>query len=136
MDMSPFGFSVRLVRKDGNMFTKSRSLLLAASLIAAPMATAMAQQNNPTGNMGSNKSVTASPGTADSHSASGMNTGDAGARSTASPTYGSNNTTAPGATGRTVVPGSTSSQASSSTGTAHQQTGSSSAGGGAGGDAK
>jgi hypothetical protein len=113
------------------MFTKSRSLLIAAGLIAAPMAFTMAQTTNPTGNMGSNKSVTATPGTADSHAASGMNTGDAGARNTATPGYGTSmNNTKPGATGRTVVPGSTSSQASSSAATANQRTGSSGGSGG------
>jgi hypothetical protein len=118
------------------MFIKSRSLLLAASLIAAPLAVAVAQQNNPTGNMGSNNSATASPGTADSHAASGMSTGDAGARSTATSPYrgSASNSTMSGATGQTVVPGSTSSQASSSYGTAQQRTGSGGGSGGGSGD--
>ena len=117
------------------MFLKSRSLLLAASLVAVPLATAMAQQNNPTGNMGSNRSVTASPGTADSKAASGVNTGDmSGSHNTGASNYGGSgmSSTTPGATGKTVVPGSTSSQASSERGTVQQQTGGT-AGGTAGG---
>jgi hypothetical protein len=100
-------------------------VLLATTLMAAPLATALAQPNNPTGNMGSNNSVTASPGTADSKAVSGMNTGDAGSHSTATGNYSGSaaNPTNPGATGRTVVPGSTSSQASSSAGTVEQKTG-------------
>ncbi|MEA2740233.1 MAG: hypothetical protein QOH05_3540 [Acetobacteraceae bacterium] len=113
------------------MFSKSRSLLLAATLMAAPLATAMAQQNNPAGNMGSNNSVTATPGTADSKSMSGMNTGDAGSRGAAMSNYGgsSTNNTAAGSTGHAVVPGSTSSQADASSGTAQQKTGSQTTGG-------
>jgi hypothetical protein len=114
------------------MFSTSRSLLLAATLLIAPVGTALAQQNNPTGNMGSNRSVTASPGTADSKGASGMNTGDTGTHATGTSNYGSSamNSTAPGATGKTIVPGSTSSQANSSTGTAAQKSGGASDGGG------
>jgi hypothetical protein len=114
------------------MFHKTQSLLLASTLLIAPVATAMAQQNNPTGNLGSNRSATASPGTADSKAGSGMTTGDVGTKSTGTGNYGSSamSTTAPGATGRTVVPGSTSSQASSSTGTVEQKTGGSTGSGG------
>jgi hypothetical protein len=91
----------------------------------------MAQSNNPTGNQGSNSSVTASPGTADNGAVSGMHTGDAGATRTTTSNYGGSamNPTAPGATGQTVVPGSTSSQASSSAGTSEQQKGAQTAGG-------
>lgn len=111
------------------MVSKSYSLLLAAALMAAPMAVAMAQQN-PTGNMGSNRSAAASPGTADDRAVSGMNTGDVGTRGTGTSNYSSSamNSTAPGATGRTVVPGSTSSQASAASGTSDQKTGSTSGG--------
>ncbi len=59
------------------MFTKSGSLLLAASLMAAPLGAALAQ-SNPTGNLGSNKSTTAAPRTADSKSKSGLNTATPG----------------------------------------------------------
>jgi hypothetical protein len=113
------------------MFSKSRSLLLASTLLIAPVATAMAQQNNPTGNMGSNRSVTASPGTADNKPASGMNTGDNSTRTTGTSNYGgaAMNSTTPGATGKTVVPGSTSTQADSSRGTANQKSGGSNSGG-------
>jgi hypothetical protein len=95
------------------------------------MATATAQTNNPAGNMGSNRSATASPGTADNQAASGMHTGDLDSPRAATGNYSSSamNSTAPGATGRTVVPGSTSSQAGSSKGTAEQQTGSQTSGG-------
>jgi hypothetical protein len=103
----------------------SKSILLAATLIAVPMAAAMAQQNNPAGNQGSNRSVTASPGTADSKAASGMSTGDANSRTTGTSNYSGSamSSTAPGATGKTVVPGSTSSQANSANGTMEQKTG-------------
>jgi hypothetical protein len=109
------------------MFSQSRLLLLATGLMAASMATAVAQ-SNPAGNLGSNNSVTASPGTADSPAVSGMNTGDAGSRGTATSNYSGSamNGSAPGATGQTVVPGTTSSQASSAAGTDQQQTGSTS----------
>jgi hypothetical protein len=112
------------------MNTKTGSALLAAALLAASLGTAMAQQNNPTGNLGSNQSITASPGTADSKAASGMNTADSGSRNPNPSNYSgsSMSSTAPGATGKTIVPGSTSSQASASSGTAEQKTGS--AGGG------
>lgn len=120
------------------MSWKSRSFLLASTLLIAPVATAMAQQNNPTGNMGSNRSVTAAPGTADSKAASGMSTGDVGTHATGTSNYGGSamNSTTPGATGKTVVPGSTSSQASSAAGTANQRSGTatgSGEGGGGGG---
>ncbi len=115
------------------MFSTSRSLLLAATFIATPMAFASAQQNNPTGNMGSNRSVTASPGTADSKAASGLNSGDVNAHRTTGGNYAGSatNSTKPGATGRTVVPGTSSSQANSASGTAGQKTGTTTSGGGA-----
>jgi hypothetical protein len=117
--------------KDQAMASIPRSLLLAASLMAAPMTNAIAQQNNPAGNMGSNNSVTASPGTADTTAASGMSTADVGSRSTTTSNYAGSemNSTTPGSTGRTVVPGSASSQASSSSGTNEQKTGTTSGGG-------
>jgi hypothetical protein len=110
------------------MIMSSRTLLVAAGLMAMPLAapmTALAQQNNPTGNLGSNRSATASPGTADSKAASGMNTGDVGSKGAGANSYGgaATNPTTPGATGQAVVPGSTSSQANASSGTAEQKTG-------------
>ena len=113
------------------MVSKSRSLLLAAALMAAPLATAMAQQNNPSGNLGSNHSATASPGTADNKGAPGVSTADMGSRGTTTSNYApSMNNTSPGATGHKVVPGSTSSQAGSSSGTVEQKAGSQNTGGG------
>jgi hypothetical protein len=93
------------------------------------MTAAMAQQNNPTGNMGSNNSVTATPTTGGSpppgvSTPPGMSTTDTGVRGTAGNYSGSAmSSTTPGATGHTVVPGSTSSQASSAAGTVEQKTG-------------
>jgi hypothetical protein len=113
------------------MLNKSRSFLLAAALLAAPVATAMAQQNNPAGNLGSNRSATATPGTADNSAASTMTTGDAGAHGPSANTHGgaATNHNVPGATGHTVVPGSNSSQASSAPSTARERTGSTTSGG-------
>jgi hypothetical protein len=113
------------------MFSKSRSLLMAATLMAVPLATAVAQQNNPAGNMGSNRSVTASPGTADNSAASRMTTGDHSARGTMTNSYGGPTTSnaVPGATGHTVVPGTNSSQAGSAPATVQEKTGTVSSGG-------
>lgn len=113
------------------MLLKTRPLLLAATLIAVPMAASIAQQNNPAGNLGSNKSVTATPSTTqDSKSNPGMNTGDAGSHATATGNYSGTamSRSVPGATGHSVVPGTTSSQASASSGTAAEKTGSQAAG--------
>jgi hypothetical protein len=112
------------------MHFKSRSLLLAAGLMAVPLATAMAQQD-PTANLGSNRSVTATPGTADNSAVSTMTTGDSAARGTMTNTYGgsSTNNPTPGATGHTVVPGTMSSQASSAPATVQEKTGGTSADG-------
>jgi hypothetical protein len=104
------------------MVSKSRSILLATGLMAFYSAAAIAQSNNPAGNMGSNNSATASPGTADSKPARGMNTGDAGSAPVAR-SNAATNSNAPGGTGTTVVPGSNSSQAGSAAGTAEMKTG-------------
>jgi hypothetical protein len=120
----------RLVRKGGNMNLKSRWLLLAATLMTVPMTNAMAQQNNPAGNMGSNRSVTATPGTADSRAGSGMNTADMGSHGTTTSNYApSMNNPTPGETGHSVVPGSGSSQAGSAAGTVEQRAGQQTGGG-------
>ena len=113
------------------MLNKSRSFLLVTALLTAPLATAMAQPNNPTGNLGSNRSATAAPGTADNGAASTMTTGDSGARTTSTNTYGGAATSrnVPGATGHTVVPGNNSSQASAASSTAQERTGSTAGGG-------
>jgi hypothetical protein len=111
------------------MFLQPRSLLLAAALMAGSMTVAIAQ-SNPAGNLGSNNSATASPGTADSKSMSGMNTADAGSPHNPAGNYsGSGINSAPGATGKTVVPGSTSTQASNSKATTDQRQGPQTSGG-------
>jgi hypothetical protein len=129
--LSPPRHFRRFIWKDAFMLFKSRSLLIAAGLIAVPLAAAMAQ-NAPTTNPGSNRSVTASPGTADNKDASNLTTGDANAHSTMTNTYGGSNmnNATPGATGRTVVPGTTSSQASSAPSTMQEKTGVGTSGGG------
>ena len=68
----------------------SRSLLLAATLMAAPVAVAMAQTSAPSANMPSSSSTT-----------------------TTKPSPSATNPNVPGATGQTVVPGSNSSMADS-----------------------
>jgi hypothetical protein len=106
----------------------SHAILLTASFfLASPLVTAMAQSNNPTGNLGSNNSVTASPGTADSKPLSGMNTGGSSPSGAVNQSSAAMNSNTPGGTGTTVVPGSTSSQSGSAAGTAETKTG---AGGG------
>jgi hypothetical protein len=85
------------------MTSISRSLLLSAALMAAPLAGAIAQQNNPAGNYGSNRSATAAPGTADSKPMSGMNTGDAGPGDANSAAARSGSGMTPGNAGRTLV---------------------------------
>jgi hypothetical protein len=94
--------SLRLVRKDNTMITKARSLLLAATLMAAPIA-AMAQPtpavNNPSA---SGTSTTAQPSYGANPSSPNMNSSSA-----------ATDPNVPGATGQTVVKGSTSSMAGS-----------------------
>lgn len=106
------------------MALKFCSALLMAGLMAVGSTVAMAQADSPSGNLGSNRSITAAPGTADSKAMSGVNTGDAGLRTNPS-NYGGSamNRTTPGATGKTIVPGDRSSQAGAAAGTAEQKTG-------------
>ena len=106
------------------MASLSRSLLMSAALLAAPLTGAMAQPNNPAGNYGSNRSMTATPGTADSKTGSGMTTGDVHSRGAMDSYSGaaSNPRTAGGTAGRTVVPGTNSNQANAATGTANART--------------
>jgi hypothetical protein len=105
-------------------------VLLSAVLFAAPLTGAMAQDSNPTGNYGSNRSMTASPRTADNKTQSGMNTGDAHAGGSMGSYSGSaSNPRTPGGTGRSVVPGSNSSQASAAPGAANTQAGGTGGGG-------
>jgi hypothetical protein len=99
-----------------------RSLLLSAALLAAPLTGALAQ-TNPAGNYGSNRSVTAAPGTADNRAAPGMSTADEHSSGAAGSYSGKAlNPRTPGATGRTVVPGSNSSQASAAAGSSNTRT--------------
>jgi hypothetical protein len=99
----------------------ARLLVLAVSLVAIPLVGALAQ-NNPTGNLGSNKSVTASPGTADNKAASGIDTGDVNAKHTR-PKRVARNSSTPGGTGKTVVHGDKSTVKGDTAGTAEQKTG-------------
>jgi hypothetical protein len=110
------------------MTLHSRSFILAASLVAMPLVGALAQNTNPAGNYGSNQSITASPGTADSKAASGMNTADSNATPSAIPPGATSNYT-PGATGRTIVPGSNSTVAGATPGSQTEKTGTDSGGG-------
>jgi hypothetical protein len=106
------------------MTSMLRNSMLAAAIFAVPLA-ASAQSNNPTANLGSNKSVTAAPQTADSQSST-MRTGDANATPPAHSTAAQNPHIA-GATGKTVVPGTTSTVAGDRPSTANAKTGSSTA---------
>ena len=107
---------------------QTRFLFVAAALAVAPVAAAVAQ-SNPTGNLGSNQSVTAAPGTADNKAASGMNTAGVNAMPAVSSAAAVNSAT-PGGTGKTVVPGSNSSVAGDRAGTAATKTGTTSTPGG------
>ncbi len=83
-----------------------RFLLVASCLIAAPMAGALAQ-SNPTGNLGSNQSITASHGTVDKKGPSEMSTSGVNAVPR-TPSAAAMNRRTPGGTGTTVVRGSSS----------------------------
>jgi hypothetical protein len=95
-----------------------RTTMLAAAMIATPFM-AFAQSNNPTANMGTNKSSTA-PST--SAPAAGMTSADTNATTT-SPTGAAMSPRVPGATGQTVVPGSNSTVAGDRPATANSKTG-------------
>jgi hypothetical protein len=100
----------------------SRALLLFSALLAAPVTSTMGQ-SNPTGNYGGNRSMTATPGTADGMAGSEVKAGDNRADATQGSYAGStSNARMPGGTGRTVVPGSNSSQASVAAGTVRMRT--------------
>lgn len=103
------------------MSSTLRTAMLAAAILASPL-TAFAQSNNPTGNLGSNSSVTATAPTANSHAVSGVNTADANANAKM-PTAMEKSPVVPGATGRTVVPGSNSTVAGDRAGTVDTKTG-------------
>lgn len=110
----------------------SKSIILTAIIMAVPASWALAQPTNPSGNQGSNLSVTATPGTADSAAASPMHTADvdaAGSHGTRMPSMGATDPTKPGATGQTVVPGDNSSVAGTASATRNTQTGGAGGGG-------
>jgi hypothetical protein len=111
------------------MTSMLRNSMLAAAIFAAPL-TAFAQSNNPTANLGSNKSTTATPPTADTRSST-LHTGDANATPHA-PGAAAQNPHVPGATGKTVVPGTTSTVAGDRSSTANAKTGSSATSDGSG----
>jgi hypothetical protein len=96
------------------MISKSRWLLLAAALIAAPMGAAMAQQSTTSGNSTYNNSPKAAPNSPRMDSSSAAT-----------------NPHVPGATGQTVVPGSSSSMAGSHRVDPNPNSASTTAGGGA-----
>lgn len=98
-----------------------RFLALAASLAAIPFAAALAQ-SNPTGNLGSNTSATASPGTADDKAASGLHTADVNAAHPLT-TSAAKNYNPPGRTSRTAVHGTKSTVAADRAATTEQKTG-------------
>jgi hypothetical protein len=114
------------------MISIPRMLLLSAALMAAPMAGAMAQ-SNPAGNYGTSNAATATLGTAGNPAASGMNTGDMGARNTTGNNLGMTSNT-PGAPSAHANSGLSTynSNTTSLPPTAHSQTGGGGMGGGAG----
>jgi hypothetical protein len=111
------------------MTSMLRNSMLAAAIFAAPL-TAFAQSNNPTANLGSNNSATATPTTVDSPS-SRLHTGDANATPPMSGTA-VQNPHVPGATGKAVVPGTMSTVAGDRPSTANAKTGASAASDGSG----
>jgi hypothetical protein len=88
--------SGQFLRKDETMISKTRSSLLAAALIAAPMGAAMAQQGTTSGSQPYNNSPRAAPNSPQMNNSSAAT-----------------DPNVPGATGQTVVPGSSSSMAGS-----------------------
>ena len=111
------------------MASKLRISLMTVALFAAPVL-ALAQSNNPAGNMGSNRSDTAAGTNVDKTQPS-TGTSDVQSRANASkPAATANDSTAPGATGKTVVPGSSSTVSGDKAGTAAAKTGQTNASGG------
>jgi hypothetical protein len=105
------------------MNAKLRISLMTATLFATPML-AIAQSNNPTGNMGANRSETAVGANVDKMQKPGMGTADVqpGAK-TPMPAAMAKDSTVPGATGKTVVPGSGSTISGNKTATEAAKTG-------------
>jgi hypothetical protein len=103
-----------------------KGLVLTAAILAVPAAWALAQPTNPSGNQGSNRSVTATPGTSDSSTMSPMHTGDVGSSGSHAmppPSMAATDPNKPGATGQTVVPGDNSTVAGTASATRTMQTG-------------
>ena len=99
-------------------------------LSATPML-AIAQGNNPTGNMGSNRSDTATGTNVDKSQKPGMGTADVKPGVNApTPSAAAKDNMVPGATGKTVVPGSNSTVSGDQTGTAAAKTGQTNTGSG------
>ena len=108
------------------MVSIPRLAILAAALLAMPLASVMAQ-SNPPGNYGSNRSATAAPITGDKPG-TGLSTADVGSSDVGSSHKKSRHKLrstrrAPGATGKTVVPGNHSTVADDADATAKTQTG-------------
>lgn len=109
------------------MTSKLRMSLMAIALLATPML-ATAQSNNPTGNMGANRSDTAAGTSADKMQkpVGAVPSGAAAPKSAGM----ANDGATPGATGTTVVPGSNSTVSGDKTGTTAAKTGQTNGGGG------
>jgi hypothetical protein len=112
------------------MTSRLRMSLMAVVLLATP-ALAIAQGNNPTGNMGSNRSDTSAGTNVDNAQKSGMGIADVkpGMNAPKPPAAAKDNTIS-GATGRTVVPGSSSTVAGDQSGTSAAKTGQTNTGSG------
>jgi len=112
------------------MNSKLRLSLMTVALLATPVL-AIAQGNNPTGNMGANRSDTAGGTSADKMQKPGMATADVqSGANTPKPTAMAQDSAAPGATGKTVVPGSNSTVSGDKSGTVAAKTGQTNASGG------
>jgi hypothetical protein len=112
------------------MTSKLRMSLMTVAFLATPML-AIAQGNNPTGNMGSNRSDTSAGTNVDKTQTPGMGTADVrpGVNAPKSSAAAKDNMV-PGATGKTVVPGSNSTVAGDQSGTSAVKTGQTNAGSG------
>ncbi len=86
------------------MTTKFRYLYLVGALAALPAFAVHAQGTGGTASAGSNRSSTATPGTADNKAESGFYTGDA-SKTPLTPSAAAMNPNTPGGTGETVVRG-------------------------------
>ena len=104
---------------------------MTVALFATPIL-ALAQGSNPTGNMGSNRSDTATGTNVDKMAKPGMGTADVQSSVNApKPSAMAKDNMAPGATGTTVVAGSNSTITGSQTGTSAAKTGQTNTGDGA-----